>query len=849
MKSTPCSVSQVLPSLTLDRSLSRRIALVFTLVAALPAYANPKNNNADDFPAENQLVGRAVLPAATFAPGFTSGRQLGTAPINGQTVPFTDKQPVQGFSAVLDAGHGEFLTMTDNGFGSLENSADFYLRVYRLHPNFKTKTGGIGKIDVLDFIELRDPDHKVPFAITEHFTTDRYLTGADFDTESIQRAADGTLWFGDEFGPFLLHTDITGKVLEAPIPLPDLDNSGKEVRSPQNPLSEEASAVRVMNAMRHHARLQGSTKTPVCSPWFVMIDDGNPATGIDNRIAPPVGSGLTPASSDIFNVNSLHSAGYPVVVWTVDDSPSMAAMLSLKVDGIISDRPDLLFAAVQAFDANHDGQPGDLLTPDGLIDPTKFDAQAHRGGRNLRPENTLPAMEVGLDNLMTTLETDCGVTKDGVAILSHDSYIAAQKNRRADGQPYTATDEILIKDLTAAQIQGLFIADKVFRGPQQLNDPALSPVALSFFGLTASSPNAATIYRHPKLEELFAFVRFYQEYYTTGAGSSHPDAVRRAKNAARVRFNIETKLNPRTDTDEKGNVFVNRTFAPQAFINAMLPVIVANGMQDRADVQSFDFRTLLLVHDQYPQVRTVCLFGDFPKFANPSLAGSDDGTNLQPQGGDNTPWLAGLQWPYRATALSNPFRAQASGGFEGMGLDSKGKLLLPLLEKPLVGGEANTLLIHPFDLNTRHYTGTRYKYLLDPRGTNIGDFVMFNRDQGLVIERDNSQGDLNGFKSIFEIKLGDPGTAVKKTLAVDLLHIADPHGISLPALPGDVGLGKMFSFPFVTIEDVVVLDREHIGVINDNNYPFSIGRHVGSGQPDDSEFIVLKLAQPLRNEP
>ena len=38
----------------------------------------------------------------------------------------------------------------------------------------------------------------------------------------------GTLWVGEEFGPFLLHTDATGKVLEAPIPLPG-------VESPDNP--------------------------------------------------------------------------------------------------------------------------------------------------------------------------------------------------------------------------------------------------------------------------------------------------------------------------------------------------------------------------------------------------------------------------------------------------------------------------------------------------------------------------------------------------------------------------------------------------------------------------------------
>ena len=84
-----------------------------------------------------------------------------------------------------------------------------------------------------------------------------------------------------------------------------------------------------------------------------------------------------------------------------------------------------------------------------------------------------------------------------------------------------------------------------------------------------------------------------------------------------------------------------------------------------------------------------------------------------------------------------------------------------------------------------------------------------------------------------------------KEVAVDLLNIKDPHRISEPGLSGDIGIGRRFAFPFVTIEDIVVLDRNHIGVLNDNNYPFSVGRHVASGQPDDSEFIVIELDEPL----
>jgi glycerophosphoryl diester phosphodiesterase len=34
-------------------------------------------------------------------------------------------------------------------------------------------------------------------------------------------------------------------------------------------------------------------------------------------------------------------------------------------------------------------------------------------------------------------------------------------------------------------------------------------------------------------------------------------------------------------------------------------------------------------------------------------------------------------------------------------------------------------------------------------------------------------------------------------------------------------------------------------VLNDNNFPFSVGRHAGNGAPDDEELIELRLAQRI----
>ena len=113
--------------------------------------------------------------------------------------------------------------MPDNGFGNKANSRSFALRLYRVKPRWDR-----GTVQVREAVTLSDPDGKVPFPIVNETTDERILTGGDFDIESVRRTPDGTLWFGEEFGPFIVHTDAKGRVLDAPVPLP-------RVFSPDNP--------------------------------------------------------------------------------------------------------------------------------------------------------------------------------------------------------------------------------------------------------------------------------------------------------------------------------------------------------------------------------------------------------------------------------------------------------------------------------------------------------------------------------------------------------------------------------------------------------------------------------------
>jgi hypothetical protein len=181
-----------------------------------------------------QLIGRAVLPVNTYAPGPPSGAGIvpvgqTEAVINGVHFP-TPSQPVEGFSSILDGRHpGELLVMPDNGFGGKANSRDFLIRAYFITPAFKTAGGGSGSVVVGDFIQFSDPLGLIGFPIVRQDTVERWLTGGDIDPESAQRDRRGDLWIGDEFGPWILHFDAGGRLLERPIDLPD------GLVSPNNP--------------------------------------------------------------------------------------------------------------------------------------------------------------------------------------------------------------------------------------------------------------------------------------------------------------------------------------------------------------------------------------------------------------------------------------------------------------------------------------------------------------------------------------------------------------------------------------------------------------------------------------
>jgi glycerophosphoryl diester phosphodiesterase len=210
--------------------LIRDLVALTTLASlpAVPAFAGGDGHgHGHGHGDEPRLVGRAVLPVDTLAEGPPSGAAIPSA--NGITFPLPS-QPVEGFSAIIDGRRpGEFLAMPDNGYGGKANSTDFLIRAYYIRPDFKTASRGTGDVDVGQFIRFRDPNGVIGFPIVNEGTADRLLTGGDIDPESLQRGRDGDLWVGDEFGPWILHFDSKGRLLDPPFPMPG------GLKSPNNP--------------------------------------------------------------------------------------------------------------------------------------------------------------------------------------------------------------------------------------------------------------------------------------------------------------------------------------------------------------------------------------------------------------------------------------------------------------------------------------------------------------------------------------------------------------------------------------------------------------------------------------
>lgn len=191
----------------------------------------------------------------------------------------------------------------------------------------------------------------------------------------------------------------------------------------------------------------------------------------------------------------------------------------------------------------------------------------HRGARAQRPENTLPAFEYAISVGVDVLELDVAITKDNIPVVSHDPKI--------NGTICTGPKiGVAIHDLTLAELREHDCGAK--KNP--------------LFATQQPVPGTNI----PTLDEVFALA-----------------------SKGTFDFNVETKIFP--DRPEL-------TVGPDAFAQTLLAAIRKHKLEKRVIVQSFDFRTLLIMEKLAPEIRRSALYDKKP--SDPVQLGRDAHANI-----------------------------------------------------------------------------------------------------------------------------------------------------------------------------------------------------------------------------
>lgn len=193
-----------------------------------------------------------------------------------------------------------------------------------------------------------------------------------------------------------------------------------------------------------------------------------------------------------------------------------------------------------------------------------FDTEGHRGCRGLMPENTIPAMLKALELGITTLEMDAAITADRQVILSHEPFFNHEISIAPDGSRVTAEQErgFNIFQMNYTETQRFDVGSVQHpRFPDQVNLPATKPL----------------------LEDVI----------------DNAEAYARIRKRPLPFYNIETKTEPATD-----GVFHP---GPEEFVDLLMKVISKKKIKGRVIIQSFDFRTLRIIHEKYPGIRLSAL--------------------------------------------------------------------------------------------------------------------------------------------------------------------------------------------------------------------------------------------------
>lgn len=196
------------------------------------------------------------------------------------------------------------------------------------------------------------------------------------------------------------------------------------------------------------------------------------------------------------------------------------------------------------------------------LDFPSFSAEAHRGGRGLMPENTIIAMKNAMNfPAVTTLEMDTHITKDGQVVVTHDDYLSYKFMLTPDGKEISSKDnkKYNIFKMDYNELKAFDLGSKTYADfPQQKKVKTYLPL----------------------LSELIDSVQLEIK----------------AKGKKQYFYNIETKCS------EKGDGITNPT--PAVFVKKLMDVVLSKKIEKFVVIQSFDVRTLQIIHKEYPNIKT-----------------------------------------------------------------------------------------------------------------------------------------------------------------------------------------------------------------------------------------------------
>ncbi|MEM8504508.1 MAG: esterase-like activity of phytase family protein [Cyanobacteria bacterium P01_D01_bin.1] len=764
----------------------------------------------------NLLEGFASLPADTFAEGPPTGEGIDA---NGRTGPF-EGPPVQGFSGVQFAPGGDgsaYWFLSDNGFGSKANSADYLLRIYQVDPDFVGSEDGDGSVDVQGFVQLSDPDGLIPFDIEQGDTAERNLTGSDFDIESFVIDANGEIWIGEEFGPFILHFDAEGKLLEAPIATPNITSFNTLNGQAPIVIGHRGASGELPEHTLEAYQLAMEQGADFVEPDLVITSDGvliarhEPMLDGTTNVAEVFGEDRMSTK----NLDGVEVTAYFAEDFTLEEIKQLRAVQSRdfrdpSFDGQF-EIPTFqeVIELVQQFETDTGKQVG--IYPE-TKHPTFFDLQ------DLSLEEPL------IETLQGTGFTD--PNRIFIQSFEFQNLIELQTMLDAEGLGDLPLVQLYGNTLPDAPVDSGFSAPFDIRYNVAEGNDLAAIYGQDFLDAVENELSASTVYSD--LDDA-GLLQVISDKYAEGAGPW--------KNNFVLREAIDTPV------DGNGDGVAEITTQLTGEIGSFVDDAHDAGLQVHPYTLRDEERFLTLNADGTPQtpeqefvqltqVGVDGFFTDFPETGAAVVAQLNADLVYSP---DSPDVLAGDD------VEANLPRSR---GYEGMAFSPDRMTLYPMLEGTVLGDPDAALRIYEFDVASSAFEGLVGLYQMDAPNHAIGDFTPINADEFLVIERDGGQGDAAEFKQIFKVDLSavNEDGFVQKELVVDLLNIDDPNDLN--------GDGETtFDFPFVTIEDVLVLDEDTILVANDNNYPFSIGRDSNGEIIDNNEIIQIELEQSLDLDP